>query len=88
MLLLLLLLCTILSNICLLSQINSQLEGSLSQWTSYQEDSRQFVAWMECVEDSLDPTDKQYPEMRDKTANLSKAKVSGLFSIGLHAFKL
>lgn len=35
---------------------------------------------MERVEDSLDPTDKQYPEMRDKTANLSKAKVSGLFS--------
>lgn len=82
-----LLLCTILSNISLLSQINSQLEGSLSQWTSYQEDSRQFVAWMERVEESLDPTDKQCPEMRDKTANLSKAKVSGLFSIALRAFK-
>lgn len=56
-------------------QTNSQLEGSLSQWTSYQEDVRQFVAWVERVEESLDPTDKQCPEMRDKTANLSKAKV-------------
>lgn len=56
-------------------KIDSQLEGSLSQWTSYQEDVRQFVAWVERVEASLDPTDKQCPEMRDKTANLSKAKV-------------
>ncbi|XP_023283796.1 nesprin-1-like, partial [Seriola lalandi dorsalis] len=56
-------------------QCKSQLEGSLSQWTSYQEDVRQFVAWVERVEESLDPTDKQCPEMRDKTANLSKAKL-------------
>lgn len=47
----------------------------MSQWTSYQEDVCQFVAWVERVEESLDPTDKQYPEMREKTANLSKAKV-------------
>lgn len=63
------------SDVCLLCEIHSQLEGSLSQWTSYQEDSRQFVAWMERVEESLDPAEKQCPEMRDKTANLSKAKV-------------
>ncbi|KAF1374585.1 hypothetical protein PFLUV_G00230620 [Perca fluviatilis] len=56
-------------------QCKSQLEGSLSQWTSYQEDVRQFVAWVERVEESLYPTDKQCPEMRDKTANLSKAKL-------------
>lgn len=54
---------------------NSQLEGSLSQWTSYQEDARQFVAWLEHVEESLSSIEKQCPEMRDKTANLSKAKV-------------
>ncbi|KAJ0008744.1 hypothetical protein NQD34_016159 [Periophthalmus magnuspinnatus] len=56
-------------------QCKSQLEGSLSQWTSYQEDVRQFVTWMERVEESLDPADKHCPEMRDKTANLSKAKL-------------
>lgn len=55
--------------------IRSQLEGSLSQWTSYQEDVHQFVGWVEHVEENLDSTDKQCPEMRDKTANLSKAKV-------------
>lgn len=64
-----------LSDFAVLFKIHSQLEGSLSQWTSYQEDVRQFVAWVERVEESLDPTDKQCPEMRDKTANLSKAKV-------------
>ncbi|TNM95813.1 hypothetical protein fugu_016896 [Takifugu bimaculatus] len=53
----------------------SQLEGSLSQWTSYQEDVRQFVAWLEHVEESLNPAEKHCPEMRDKTANLSKAKL-------------
>lgn len=67
--------CAALSDFTVLFKIISQLEGSLSQWTSYQEDVRQFVAWMERVEESLDPTDKQCPEMRDKTANLSKAKV-------------
>lgn len=64
-------------------QICSQLEGSLSQWTSYQEDVHQFVVWVERVEESLDPSDKLCPEMRDKTANLSKAKV--LNSV-IHAF--
>lgn len=59
----------------LLLKIHSHLEGSLSQWTSYQEDVRQFVAWVENVEENLDPPEKQCPEMRDKTANLSKAKV-------------
>lgn len=54
---------------------HSQLEGALSQWTSYQEDVLQFVGWVEHVEESLDPTDKQFSEMRDKTANLGKAKV-------------
>lgn len=39
---------------------------------------------MERVEESLDPTDKQCPEMRDKTAHLSRVKVSGFFSISLH----
>lgn len=64
-----------LSDLIILFTINSQLEGSLSQWTSYQEDVCQFVSWVERVEESLDPSDKQCPEMRDKTANLSKAKV-------------
>lgn len=71
-----------------LFQFNSQLEGSLSQWTSYQEDSRQFITWMERVEESLDPTDKQCPEMRDKTAHLSKVKVSGFFSIALRVVSM
>uniref|UniRef100_A0A8C7KDH8 Spectrin repeat containing, nuclear envelope 1b n=1 Tax=Oncorhynchus kisutch TaxID=8019 RepID=A0A8C7KDH8_ONCKI len=55
-------------------QCKSQLEGALSQWTSYQEDVCQFVGWVERVEESLDPRDKQCSEMRDKTANLGKAK--------------
>lgn len=54
---------------------NSQLEGALSQWTSYQEDVRQFVSWMEMVEETLNSADKQCSEMRDKTTNLGKAKV-------------
>lgn len=57
----------------------SQLEGALSQWTSYQEDVRQFVVWMERVEESLRTSDKQHSEMRDKTANLGKAKVYFMF---------
>ncbi|XP_061156994.1 nesprin-1-like [Syngnathus typhle] len=56
-------------------QCKSQLEGSLSQWTSYQEDVRQFVSWLEQVEENLDPADKQCPEMRDKSAHLSRAKL-------------
>lgn len=55
---------------------NSQLEGALSQWTSYQEDVGQFVLWMERVEETLSCSDRQYAEMRDKTANLGKTKVS------------
>lgn len=55
--------------------LNSQLEGALSQWTSYQEDVRQFVSWMETVEETLNSADKQCSEMRDKTTNLGKAKV-------------
>lgn len=55
---------------------NSQLEGALSQWTSYQEDVGQFVLWMDRVEETLSCSDRQYAEMRDKTANLGKTKVS------------
>ncbi|XP_056332552.1 nesprin-1-like isoform X5 [Danio aesculapii] len=56
-------------------QCKSQLEGALSQWTSYQEDVRQFVTWMETVEETLSSADKQCSEMRDKTTNLGKAKL-------------
>lgn len=54
---------------------NSQLEGALSRWTSYQEDVGQFVLWMDRVEDTLSCSDRQFAEMRDKTANLGKTKV-------------
>ncbi|XP_067337447.1 nesprin-1 isoform X16 [Channa argus] len=53
----------------------SQLEGALSQWTSYQEDVGQFVLWMDRVEETLSCSDRQYSEMRDKTANLGKTKL-------------
>ncbi|XP_026174038.1 nesprin-1 isoform X1 [Mastacembelus armatus] len=53
----------------------SQLEGALSQWTSYQEDVGQFVLWMDRVEETLSGSDRQYSEMRDKTANLGKTKL-------------
>ncbi|TRY57107.1 hypothetical protein DNTS_023982 [Danionella cerebrum] len=56
-------------------QCKSQLEGALSHWTSYQEDVSQFECWMERVEDSLGNSDKHYAEMRDKTANLGRAKL-------------
>ncbi|KAM4529485.1 nesprin-1 isoform 3-T3 [Fundulus diaphanus] len=56
-------------------QCKSQLEGSLSQWTSYQEDVEQFVQWMDRVEETLSCSDRQYSEMRDKTANLGKTKL-------------
>ncbi|TSO25166.1 Nesprin-1 [Bagarius yarrelli] len=56
-------------------QCKSQLEGALSQWTSYQEDVHQFVNWIESVEESLNFTDKQCSEMRDKAANLGKIKL-------------
>lgn len=54
----------------------SQLEGALSHWTSYQEDVEQFVQWMDRVEETLSCSDRQYSEMRDKTANLGRTKVS------------
>lgn len=47
----------------------------MSQWTSYQEDVGQFVLWMDRVEETLGCSDRQYAEMRDKTANLGKTKV-------------
>uniref|UniRef100_A0A8B9L4Z7 Spectrin repeat containing, nuclear envelope 1a n=1 Tax=Astyanax mexicanus TaxID=7994 RepID=A0A8B9L4Z7_ASTMX len=56
-------------------QCKSQLEGALSHWTSYQEDVSQFEGWLERVEESLGSSDKHYTEMRDKTANLRKAKL-------------
>ncbi|CAL9692474.1 unnamed protein product [Knipowitschia caucasica] len=56
-------------------QCKSQIEGALSQWTSYQEDVGQFVQWMDRVEETLSCSDRQYSEMRDKTANLGKAKL-------------
>lgn len=54
---------------------NSQLEGALSRWTSYQEDVGQFVLWMDRVEQTLSCSERQFSEMRDKTANLGKTKV-------------
>lgn len=59
--------------------IYSQLEGALSHWTSYQEDVSQFECWMERVEESLGNSDKHYAEMRDKTANLGRAKANYTF---------
>ncbi|XP_037304616.2 nesprin-1 isoform X8 [Pungitius pungitius] len=56
-------------------QCKSQMEGALSQWTSYQEDVGQFVMWMDRVEETLGCSDRQYSEMRDKTANLGKTKL-------------
>ncbi|XP_061559702.1 nesprin-1 isoform X16 [Phycodurus eques] len=53
----------------------SQLEGALSQWTSYQEDVGQFVLWMDRVDETLSCSHRQYSEMRDKTANLGKTKL-------------
>lgn len=38
----------------------------------------QFVSWIESVEESLNSTDKQCSEMRDKAANLGKVKVLSL----------
>lgn len=60
----------------LISCCYSQLAGALSQWTSYREDVGQFVQWMERVDETLSCSDRQYSEMRDKTANLGKTKVS------------
>lgn len=58
--------------------VYSQLEGALSHWTSYQEDVSQFESWMERVEEGLGNSDKHYAEMRDKTANLGRAKATKL----------
>lgn len=72
----------LLSVLTLLCRCNSQLEGALSQWTSYQEDVGQFVLWMDRVDETLSCSDRQYSEMRDKTANLGKTKVSCLANDG------
>ncbi|XP_062858462.1 nesprin-1 isoform X4 [Trichomycterus rosablanca] len=56
-------------------QCKSQLEGALSHWTSYQEDVSQFESWLERVDESLGNSDKLCTEMREKTANLRKAKL-------------
>lgn len=69
------LVCSLCANFALY-YCHSQLEGALSQWTSYQEDVGQFMQWMDRVEETLSCSDRQYSEMRDKTANLGKTKVS------------
>lgn len=61
------------TNVCIFNY--SQLEGALSKWTSYQEDINQFSRWMEKVEASMNASERQYAELREKTAALSKAKV-------------
>ncbi|XP_039707258.1 nesprin-1 isoform X7 [Pteropus medius] len=53
----------------------SQLEGALSKWTSYQDDVRQFSSWMEGAEASLNESERQCAELREKTAVLGKAKL-------------
>ncbi|XP_009867463.1 PREDICTED: nesprin-1, partial [Apaloderma vittatum] len=56
-------------------QCKSQLEGSLSKWTSYQDDVRQFSSWMDKVEASMNASERQYAELREKTSALGKAKL-------------
>ncbi|XP_059684163.1 nesprin-1-like [Gavia stellata] len=56
-------------------QCKSQLEGALSKWTSYQDDVRQFSSWMDKLEASMNVSERQYAELREKTAALSKAKL-------------
>nr|XP_045014662.1 nesprin-1 isoform X2 [Jaculus jaculus] len=53
----------------------SQLEGALSKWTSYQDDVRQFSSWMDGVEGSLNESDRQHTELREKVTTLGKAKL-------------
>uniref|UniRef100_A0A480VEC9 Nesprin-1 isoform X8 n=1 Tax=Sus scrofa TaxID=9823 RepID=A0A480VEC9_PIG len=53
----------------------SQLEGALSKWTSYQDDVRQFSSWMDGVEAQLNDPERQFAELRAKTAALGKAKL-------------
>lgn len=59
----------------------SQLEGALSKWTSYQDDVRQFSGWMDSMEASLNESERQYAELREKTSALGKAKVGAGFQI-------
>ena len=61
----------------------SQLEGALSKWTSYQDDVRQFSSWMDGVEASLNESERQHAELREKTAALGKAKVGLGFTFDL-----
>ncbi|KAM6126873.1 nesprin-1-like [Pterocles gutturalis] len=56
-------------------QCKSQLEGALSKWTSYQDDVRQFSSWMDKVEASMNASERQHAELREKAAALSKAKL-------------
>ncbi|XP_026643173.1 nesprin-1 isoform X3 [Microtus ochrogaster] len=53
----------------------SQLEGALSKWTSYQDDVRQFSSWMDGVEGSLNESERQHTELREKVTALGKAKL-------------
>ncbi|KAM9666884.1 nesprin-1 isoform 11-T14 [Trichechus inunguis] len=53
----------------------SQLEGALSKWTSYQDDVRQFSSWMDSIEASINESERQCAELREKTAALGKAKL-------------
>ncbi|XP_048450557.1 nesprin-1-like, partial [Rhincodon typus] len=55
-------------------QCKSQLEGALSQWTSYQDDVRQFMSWMDRMEGDLKVSERQCTELRDKATALGKAK--------------
>ncbi|GCC32670.1 hypothetical protein chiPu_0011134 [Chiloscyllium punctatum] len=55
-------------------QCKSQLEGALSQWTSYQDDVRQFMSWMDRMEGDLKASERQCTELRDKATALGKAK--------------
>uniref|UniRef100_UPI00398E76DD nesprin-1 n=1 Tax=Pristiophorus japonicus TaxID=55135 RepID=UPI00398E76DD len=56
-------------------QCKSQLEGALSQWTSYQDDVRQFMSWMDRMEGDLKASERQFTELRDKATGLGKAKL-------------
>ncbi|XP_060687754.1 nesprin-1-like isoform X2 [Hemiscyllium ocellatum] len=56
-------------------QCKSQLEGALSQWTSYQDDVRQFMSWMDRMEGDLKASERQCTELRDKATALGKAKL-------------
>ncbi|XP_061480140.1 nesprin-1 isoform X3 [Rhineura floridana] len=53
----------------------SQLEGALSKWTSYQDDVRQFISWMDKVEAIMNASERQCAELRGKNSALSKSKL-------------